>query len=156
MTSFREGTEVGLKTCNECGKILPITNFYKQKGGGQGVRGRCKQCVAKYDNHPDIAAKRKKFRTDNPYYGKDYYLQRNYGVDLSWFENKLNEQNNKCGLCSKSRTPQARFAVDHDHATGKLRDVLCGRCNLFLGHIEANPDLAGLALAYLARHSHGL
>ena len=43
--------------------------------------------------------------------------------------------------------------VDHDHLTGKLRDLLCHHCNLLLGNAQDSVERLRLAIAYLQRHS---
>lgn len=62
----------------------------------------------------------------------------------------LEEQGGLCAIC---RGPQAagyaHFDVDHDAQTGKVRGLLCRRCNITLGLIESGRVNA--ALSYLAR-----
>lgn len=61
----------------------------------------------------------------------------------------LAAQNNRCGICEKifSGPPY----VDHDHATGKVRALLCNRCNLGIGHFYDDPALLQRAISYLQK-----
>lgn len=58
-----------------------------------------------------------------------------------------------CGICGAK--PDAgfnvRFHVDHDHRRGRTRGVLCQSCNLALGHLHDDPDLAMSMARYLIR-----
>jgi hypothetical protein len=49
-------------------------------------------------------------------------------------------------------SPGARLCIDHDHANGKVRDVLCHSCNAGLGNFKDDPVLLRRAAKYLADH----
>lgn len=53
-----------------------------------------------------------------------------------------------CDICGREPKDRAH-AVDHDHATGKLRGILCGPCNTALGMLRDSPDLMRRAAAYI-------
>ena len=53
----------------------------------------------------------------------------------------MKEQNNKCKLCS--RNPET---VDHCHKTGRIRGLLCGKCNIQLSQLDR--DLKWLKRAF--------
>lgn len=59
-----------------------------------------------------------------------------------------------CDLCA-SPPPDGRKAhsIDHDHASGRVRGVLCHHCNLALGHFKDDPELLTRAIRYLTRDS---
>jgi hypothetical protein len=68
-------------------------------------------------------------------------------------------QGGVCAICgrperkvSKSGYPFT-LAVDHNHATGKIRALLCNDCNACLGMLQENPDTLRAMLAYLERHT---
>jgi hypothetical protein len=61
---------------------------------------------------------------------KDKYLQKKYGITLAEYEQKLVEQNGCCAVCSKHKSNfKKALAVDHNHASGRIRGLLCPWCN---------------------------
>jgi len=68
-------------------------------------------------------------------------LMHRYGVTTPERRKLLKEQNNSCGLCkSKIKftgdTDQSGACLDHCHSTGRVRGILCGTCNTWLGYYE--------------------
>src|SRR6266849_5521960 len=67
-------------------------------------------------------------------------LKKNYGMTLEQYNDLLRNQNYTCKICNQPETQtDIRFgvpyqlAVDHDHQTGKIRGLLCSKCNRTLG-----------------------
>ena len=58
-------------------------------------------------------------------------------------------QNGACAICRKK--PDERLCIDHSHATRKLRDLLCRKCNGGLGCYDDDPVLVRAAADYLER-----
>jgi hypothetical protein len=56
------------------------------------------------------------------------HLKVTYGITISEYELILSAQGGKCAIC-RGGTSKRHFAVDHDHKTGEVRGLLCGRCN---------------------------
>jgi Recombination endonuclease VII len=76
--------------------------------------------------------------------------KRKYGITQEQYEAMVLQQKNCCALCEKLQT--RTMNVDHDHATGKNRQLLCNWCNTFVGMFENNDPLIPRAVAYLERH----
>jgi Recombination endonuclease VII len=89
---------------------------------------------------------------------RDRDLRRKLGVSLKGKEAILADQGGVCAICERSERAERdgkpiAMAMDHDHATGKLRGVLCGNCNKAIGKFEDNPDFLRNAIVYLAKHA---
>ena len=61
----------------------------------------------------------------------------------------LADQGGVCAVCSREPTPGISLHVDHDHETGRIRGLLCFRCNNALGDLEDDPALLRVATRYL-------
>lgn len=61
----------------------------------------------------------------------------------------LSGQDGRCAICGVSVLPPKKAVVDHCHATGRVRGILCPNCNLGLGHFYDTPALLWRALSYL-------
>lgn len=88
---------------------------------------------------------------------RDYYLRSTFGITVSEYEEMAERQNHRCAICgeqesvvdAKENGSTKRLAVDHCHDTGKVRGLLCQRCNMGLGYFRDRPDLLSLASKYL-------
>ncbi len=88
---------------------------------------------------------------DNIMYDVKAALRRNYGITPEQYNTMLKMQHGVCAICHE-RPSKFALAVDHDHKTGKLRKLLCSRCNTGLGMFRDDPRLIAQALIYLAEH----
>ena len=96
----------------------------------------------------------------NPGQRRRYSFKRRYGIDEKRYTEMLNEQDHHCALCGKEESAVKkhdgkvrRFAIDHDHATGKVRALLCTRCNVGLGAFGDDLDLLRKAIVYVEKYS---
>lgn len=85
-------------------------------------------------------------------------LKRVYGLKLETYEGMLAMQSNRCAICGgefKIATLKARSdmaCVDHDHATKRVRAILCAICNSIIGLANDRAELLKSAAAYLEQH----
>jgi Recombination endonuclease VII len=93
------------------------------------------------------------WRRDNPFKALRQQIAK-YGVTVEWYLKRLKKQENVCAICGQPETATRngkvkRLAVDHNHATGEARSLLCMVCNQALGVIE-NAELVAKLETYLA------
>ena len=73
-----------------------------------------------------------------------------YNLSKEEYNSMLLNQNFSCKICGIHQSSLKRsLAVDHDHKTGRVRGLLCLRCNTGLGHFRDNKGLLEKAIQYL-------
>lgn len=132
-----------LLTCRKCSVEKAKSEFYSFDSGR--VRQPCKPCLR--------AERRTRYRnSDEP----DKVWARNlarYGLTPADYDRMLTEQDSVCATCRRPQsTRNKRLAVDHDHVTGRVRQLLCDACNVTIGFIEKHQVPLDALVAYLARH----
>lgn len=124
----KEKTECSVKICKVCHQNLSISKFSKSKG---------------MINHFDTCIK--------------CYNLKKFGINAIDYLRILEKQGNKCAICNTSERPKDKrrpegirdFPVDHCHRTGKIRGILCTKCNTGLGAFMNNKILLKRAINYL-------
>jgi len=76
-------------------------------------------------------------------------LKRRYGISLEEYERLLALQNGACAICR--RKTDEMLCVDHCHKTGKVRGLLCRKCNAGLGCYDDDPSRIRRGADYLER-----
>lgn len=138
------------KTC-KCGSKLMCN---------KGKSPICKLCnneYAKFRYHNNINGARDKHRAIPSHVKRDQKLRREYSITSEYYDALLFSQGNKCAICLKvlqkpkpikGQSPEIAV-IDHDHDTGKVRGILCSKCNIALGGFCDNADLLSRAERYL-------
>ena len=80
-------------------------------------------------------------------------LWQHYKLTINAFDKMLDDQDGCCAICGTTEPGGRGWHVDHDHATGKNRGLLCTNCNVGIGHFKDTPALLELAASYLRLHS---
>lgn len=78
------------------------------------------------------------------------------GITLEEYNKLLEEQDNKCKICLKEETciniktnKVQHLCVDHSHATGKVRGLLCTNCNRAIGFLQEDTEFLKRAIEYI-------
>ena len=83
---------------------------------------------------------------------REYDLMKSYSITKNDYEVLLKQQNNKCKICG-SEPPlvgkKKYLCVDHDHKTGKIRGLLCDKCNRGIGLLNDDYKIIQNALNYI-------
>lgn len=83
---------------------------------------------------------------------KDWKLQSFYGITLEEMTEMHSSQEGKCAICQTHvKLLDKNCHLDHDHATGHVRGILCGTCNIGLGLLKDSKDVLKSAIEYLVR-----
>lgn len=164
-----------MKYCYKCKEHKDLKEFSMDRHKNDGLSKLCRGCCAEKakiyykknrkrlilesvkwgQNHPE----RRRLATTRYYENhRDRYYRwnrirklRSYGMSEAEYRDLLKEQKMACAIC-KTKAPgkkRKEFSVDHDHSTGKVRGLLCNRCNKSIGAFNDDPKLLAAALAYL-------
>lgn len=99
------------------------------------------------------------------YYQRDSAAQsrkrrnlREYNLTIDDFNAMWVQQGGKCAICDHDMEPKGRkkeaVSVDHNHATGNVRGLLCRGCNHGIGNLKDSPEVLKRAIQYLERHGN--
>lgn len=81
---------------------------------------------------------------------RNNYLVKTYGITLDDYNRRLESQDGRCAICR--RLPRKYvLCVDHDHKTGRIRGLLCIRCNRHLGAVGDNLERVMKFVEYLKK-----
>ena len=152
-------------TCRTCGETKPGTEFAFDRSKPCGrTTSRCKACTAEYGrqhrrDHPElIRASKAKAYAKNPEATREYQLKRLYGLTRSQYDAMHAKQDGRCAICNReesalsNKADRARgLSVDHCHDSGRIRGLLCARCNSAIGLLNHDGDLLRAAIEYLNR-----
>lgn len=123
--------------CSDCEHYLPLGHFSKSVALKRGYQYRCRDCKKPHQ------------RIQN--------LKNKYGLTVDAFEELWESVSGRCQICSdvllRYDGKTVHYAVDHNHATGDIRGLLCPPCNKGLGHLKDSPAILTRAIKYL--HDNG-
>lgn len=80
---------------------------------------------------------------------RNSYLKAQYGITLEDYDDLLDQQSLCCPLCDCCLIYVANVSVDHCHETGKVRGILCGKCNKALGLVADNAQTLERMIEYV-------
>lgn len=135
------------KACSKCRRVLPVDQFYLDRGI---PRAKCKDCSRREADSWRVENRERYLsvaRANRAKRWRDASLA-TYGITAEDYEEMLARQGGKCCVCGGLNRGR-RLAVDHDHETGRVRGLLCNRCNTAIGLLREDPDLLAEALVYL-------
>lgn len=129
------------RVCGSCGQEKPVGQY---RGGSK----RCKACVSS-------EGRRKRAVPSSRRTARDRSYQRLYGITLAEYERMARRQRWRCAVCDRKAYPAgSRLVVDHNHATGEVRGLLCQPCNSALGLMGEKAERLVSAARYLLQRGH--
>ena len=165
------------KFCPKCRQTLSLTEFYRVNKSNRGPeRDRrtgapkdrrthtswCKHCRKKQRDvqYAKQVSTGEAVETNKRLYGRvrERRLQTQYGLTPLDYAEMLDAQNGLCAICGEPETTRHKtgtvrqLSVDHNHETGKVRELLCHNCNCGIGRFKDDIEKLREAVAYLERH----
>lgn len=114
------------KVCYKCKNEKPISEFNRSQYDKSGHRNICRDCR---NTHRTIIRQHEKH-----------------------YDSLLEKQNGCCAICGKSEKDNGqRLAIDHNHSTHQVRELLCRNCNTGLGAFKDDEVLMSKAIEYIQR-----
>lgn len=112
------------------------------------AKGLCRQCYERIrgiTHREELNKNSRRWATANREKIKIMKRKARYGLHEATFRARLNAQDGVCKICAVASATD----VDHDHATGRSRGILCGNCNRALGLFRESVDSLRRAIRYL-------
>lgn len=134
------------KVCRCCQQEKSLDDFPKDKRWKGTHKLDCKICF-----------NTKRRSNYNPSQRREEGLKQLYGISIDDLNSMYTQQEGCCAICKtpislqSGKTKKGKAHVDHCHVTGKVRGLLCTKCNTVLGMSNDNPDILKEAILYLDR-----
>lgn len=125
--------------CPVCGEDKSLEDFPRNRSARNGRQSYCKPCHNR---------KMKEYADKKYGSRKNFLLKHRYGITEERLQELLWKQTGLCAICDRRQASH----VDHDHKTGKVRGLLCFKCNGGLGKASDDPAVLRSALGYLEHH----
>ena len=129
---MKETVWTEVRECRRCLSHKPLSEFYiSNSKHSDGYRSECKEC----SSHS--------------------WRKQTYGISKPDYITMLKMQGGVCAICGKGQrntTKKKALSVDHCHASGKIRGLLCSACNSAIGHLEDDIPRMSSAIDYLKKH----
>lgn len=143
------------KSCSKCEMRLPISRFYGDRRAPDKHQACCKACsyavqrktIAKRADHYRTIGRN--WQDANRLAAKTHSLMRTHGIDVDEYLRLLAAQGDCCAICRRPHEMGRDFHVDHCHATGRIRGVLCHHCNTGIGLLGESAERMRAAITYL-------
>jgi hypothetical protein len=154
------------KKCSDCNITKNLNEFGNSSRHKGGKHVWCKECANRrcresYQKH--IEKRRERNRVTRKRTPEYFKRKRNtrmfllYGMTEQDYDEMLISQGGVCKICkgtptkvgNKHTSSKIRFSIDHNHKTGEVRGLICGVCNVMLGHAKDSIEVLISAIEYL-------
>lgn len=127
---------------------------------GRNNMGSCRACKRATERHEYEHGSRRRVARRERVAGR----LKKHGLTPHDLANMMDQQQHRCAICSVEFCEEASsvgfkgvkqysMTVDHDHTTGKVRQLLCSQCNTGIGKLREDPWVLHRAIAYIERHA---
>lgn len=124
--------------------LSPDQKAYNKAYYARNAEKMKQKSAAWYKAHPEVE--------------RDKHLQRKFGISKADYDAMFARQHGRCAICLRPEAAKLRgkvkaLCVDHDHITGKVRELLCNKCNQTLGLLNEDDYVLGVMIGYIQWHN---
>lgn len=153
-----------MKTCAYCKEPKPLSEFGQSSRSKDGREYSCLECRRaicqqwRGRNQEKVAKKNARERASTRRLRPSRREVHWKSLPVAEYNALHDGQDGKCAICREPETAAHQsgqlktLAVDHDHETGKIRGLLCSRCNTAIGLLRHNEQFVEAAGQYLRKH----
>lgn len=124
--------ELEQRICRTCKETRDKKEFSRMSRGKKTTQPDCKKCRS----HKEFVRG----------------LKRNYDMTPAQYNELLIAQKECCACCGAHKSNyKRRLHVDHEHATGQVRALLCTLCNPMVGFAKENIKRLEMTIAYVSK-----
>lgn len=135
------------RICCRCKENKPLIEFPKNKCAPLGRGYACFLC-----NRADKKKQRDRDRVGHNIRKRLSFFK----ISQEEYDTLFERANNLCEICEASESAAGRpLGIDHCHSSGKIRGVLCNKCNWLIGAAQERTDILTKAITYLQERTHG-
>lgn len=163
------GLQCLMRHCKECNikaaslrakKSRPRINATRMINYHKNIEKNREKDRNRYWNNPkrkqDTLDRNKKWCLENPRLQRNGFLKRLYGITIDQWESMSLSQNHSCAICKKLETlirkgSLCSLVVDHCHKSGKVRGLLCNKCNRVMGMLNDDVETLRRMIQYLLK-----
>lgn len=139
--------QMEFKSCTRCGEIKQLSE-YRITRQGKYHSSYCRGCES--IRYKEYYSKNKERLLIELRHKSRKHL---YGISKEEFVLLIEKQKNSCAICGTQEPGgKGNWHVDHDHNTGKVRGLLCHKCNTGLGLFLDDTKILTSAIKYLEKN----
>jgi hypothetical protein len=136
--------------CRTCNESKPVSNYHhiRSKLGRMHPRRHCKPCFG----NKGKAWRDGKKRVINGVERSYMTIRQKYGITLDDYISMFESQEGVCAICKELEYGKL-LVVDHDHSSGRVRGLICYRCNNGLGSVKDSIETLVSMIDYLEKNN---
>ena len=145
--------------CSDCSEIKGFLDFHKDSRLKSGRRNICKPCSNARATEWKSKNREKMRLLDRKKYHRNHgsdgirRRERKRGLAVGGYWVLFRSQGGKCAICHSKPKEKSKLFIDHDHASGLVRGLLCPACNKGLGFFRDNSLSLFRACQYIGKNS---
>lgn len=142
--------EHGNLRCSACMTYKTPSEFNKAASMKRGYLYNCRECEKERNNEimsTEVGREASRNRV------RKHKLKSKFDMTPKQYDDMRIDQDYSCAICGKDEDNNDGriLAVDHDHITGRIRGLLCQKCNIGLGQFDDSIHVMQSAILYLSQ-----